>query len=186
MAATNNRESLEELVRRALKEIGEIRAAVEEVRAGAVVSNETMARLDMHVSNLSYKVDLDISSVKSNGALQMPRKSDEPKKKYNVMSFFKMRWVEDPASIADVVDEKEVADVYERNKAKIEAKKAPLRPAFKAGLVYSELIKGSTDRMNRVRAIKDAEEARSAEANFQEIAEEPVEDDFYDDEVLSD
>ena len=184
--STSNKK-LQDSVDVIFKEITEIKLDFKSLKSDIATNREMLNLIHVMLSDLSSKVDLDISTLnittknstkKSNTATE-----SEKKTKPNVMVFFKNKFKTDPESVSFLYTQSELDQLFKDHADDIRKKslKKETRDNFKAGLVYKHLIKDHADSKNRVKKLKNMKEA---EENSEVIVSpEVLENNFTDDET---
>lgn len=180
MSAANKK--LQDSVDMILKEILSIKSSI-------AVDRELMNLIHVKISDLSSKVDLDISTLnittktttkKSNTVTE-----SEKKTKPNVMVFFKNKFKTDPELVSFLYTQSELDKLFKDHADDIRKKSSKKETGdnFKAGLVYKHLIKDHADSKNRVKKLKDLKET---EENSEIVVNpEVLENNFSDEEPPS-
>jgi hypothetical protein len=170
-----------------LKEIKEIKSDIKLLKSDISIDRELINLIHIKVSDLSSKVDLDISTLnitnKNTTKKTNTSTESEKKTKPNVMVFFKNKFKSDPESISFLYTKAELDKLFKDHADDIRKKSSKKETGdnFKAGLVYKYLIKEHADTKNRVKKLKDLKE--SEESAEVVVSPEVLENNFSDDET---
>ncbi len=123
---------------------------------------EELGHLSIRLLNdLSAKKDLELCSMGVKNTSKKNTSSDTQivdSKKMNIMAYFKYKYKENPASLYDIIDEKEMSFTLEKNKTELKSKKKTDLAAAEASILYKAFINGNKTNQNRLRSKKDKEE----------------------------
>lgn len=184
MSTTNKKTT--DLLELILKEIKEIKSEIKLLKNDASIDRELINLIHIKTSDLSSKIDLDISTLnittKNTTKKTNTSTESEKKTKPNVMVFFKSKFKNDPDSVSFLYTQAELDKLFKDHADDIRKKSSKKETGdnFKAGLVYKHLIKEHADTKNRVKKLKDLKEA---EENAEVVVSpEVLENNFSDDE----
>lgn len=174
------------------KKIEEILSEVKELKSIQKKHEITMNTLSTvlfeiqkKVSDLSSKVDMDISTLNittvNNSTKTVSKTVKAPVK--NIMTYFKFKYNEDPSSLNEIVSEKEIKELFEKHKKEIDARKGNKLDIFKGTLIYKHLIKDNKGKTALLRSMKECEELENTpiekeitNTEVQELIEDDIED----------
>jgi len=188
MSASANKK-LQETMDMILKEVIQIKFDANHLKNDTSANREMLNLIHIKVSDLSSKADLNIST--PNITTKTPTKKtnttteSEKKTKPNSAIFFKNRFKTDPESISFLYSQNEVDKLFKEHENDIRnsSTKKGGEDNCKAKLVYENLIRDHADSKNRIKKLKDFQEAEiNAEVV---ISPEVLENNFSDDETPS-
>jgi len=186
MSASANKK-LQETMDMILKEVIQIKFDVNHLKNDTSANREMLNLTHIKVSDLSSKVDISKST--PNITTKTPTKKtnttteSEKKTRPNIVAFFKIKFKTDPESVSFLYNQNEVDKLFKEHENDIRKKSAmkEIRDNYKAGLVYTHLIKNHADSKNLIKKLKDLQETeRNAEVI---ISPEVLENNFSDDET---
>jgi hypothetical protein len=184
MSAANKK--LSDSIDMILKELKEIKSDIKTLKNDTSVDRELMNLIHVKVSDLSSKVDLDISTLNITTKTTTKKTNtvteSEKKTKPNVMVFFKNKFKTDPESVSFLYTQIELDKLFKEHADIIRTKSSKKETGdnYKAGLVYKHLIKDHSDSKNRVKKLKDLKE--SEENADVVVSPEVLENNFSDEE----
>jgi hypothetical protein len=163
----SSNKQLMEFNERLLAEVQSLKKIIEIMRTDINLIKEVSNLSHAKVSNLSSKIDLNISTlnITSNDAMiKSPAATSTgvvPKRKPNIMNYAKTKFKTDPELIYSVVGKKNVDALFEKFKKELNDKKSGKKDAydtFKAKIVYENLIQKNKDNLEKLKNIKEQEE----------------------------
>lgn len=178
--ATNKK--LQETVTSIENEVKNIHKLLKSFSIDMAIIKENSNLTQIKVGDLSCKVDMDISTLNITSSKAATKSvkagSADPGKKPNIMSYFKLKWKEDPKLLSSIISETEVKELFTKYASEIAAKsknKDTLNN-FKATLAYKDLIKLIPENLKRLRAMKEKEESSNIVVDS-EIKENDIDND---------
>jgi hypothetical protein len=140
-----------------------LKAMQNEYKTEILTIKEILHRIDAKVSDLSCKVDMDISTLNITTTTKQPKKKpilEIPlkKAKVNIMSYFKLKFKESPESLKHIISEAEIKKLYLEHSDELKGKKKATLEGAKVALLYRELIKKNKEKNNLLRIMKEKEE----------------------------
>lgn len=152
---------------RILNEIKDLKKLINLMNTDISIIKETSNLTHAKISNLSSKVDLNISTLNicsTDTIVKSPAATSTgltPKRKPNIMVWSKNKFKTDPELIYDIVGKKNVESLFDKFKKELADKKTGKKDAYdtyRAELVYKELIKKNKDYVEKLKNIKAQEE----------------------------
>jgi hypothetical protein len=150
-----------------LAEVQSLKKIIEITRTDVNLIKEVSNLTHAKVSNLSSKVDLNISTlnIASNDSIAKSPVATStgvvPKRKPNIMAWTKTKFKTDPELIYSVVGKNNVDALFEKFKKELNDKKSGKKDAydtFKAKIVYENLVQKNKDNLEKLKNIKSQEE----------------------------
>lgn len=163
-----------------LSEVKDLKKIISSHSTDLSIIKENSNLIQLKVSDLSCKIDFDISTL--NITTSKNKTVDKEKeKKLNIMTYFKIKYNEFPDSLESIVSKKEIDELFKlhSNDIKLKGKKKEDN-IYKAGLIYRELFKSDNNRLKLLRAMKETEESNNTVVD-PEIVENNIESDNEDD-----
>ncbi len=170
-----------------LNEVKSLRKMQEDLHIEQAKTDELCHLMFRILNDISAKKDIEICALNLKNAVPKTSKKKPTEKKQfaNIMAYFKHKYQEDPSSIYDIIDEKEIEEVLARHEDELKSKKKGNNEAAKPTIIYKEFISGNKTNQNRLRSKKEADEEKLAtqseevkECDVEEpaVIEEPVEE----------
>jgi hypothetical protein len=190
----------EKAINALLEEVKELKKIMKLTSVDINILKENSNMVLAKVSDLSCKIDLDISTLniqngntikKSAPAKVSSNKDDILERKLNIMTFFKAKFKDDFDSLKNIITKDEIDKLFKEHQFEIDgkAKKKDVLDKFKAGLVYKELIKPNDDKMKKLRSLKEREESEKSKLepeineSIYDIEEDVIPDVVNDDDI---
>lgn len=128
------------------------------------LNHEISNRILFQVSNLSCKVDEKAAVVYLSASAAADKKESKNSSvdadksiPTNIMSYFKIKYNNDPKSISHIISNTEVNLVFTKHAADLKNKKSQSLETAKVALIYKELIKGNNAKIKLLREMRDIE-----------------------------
>jgi hypothetical protein len=163
---SSNNKQLLDIIEKVFNEVKEIKKMIALHNIDLNIIKENSNLTHFKVSNLSSKVDLDISTLNITSTETVVKNNTSNstgsiKKKQNIMAYAKTKFKDDPDMIYKIVGKEAIEELFEKHadELKAKSKKKETLETFKAALVYKELIKENSDNLAKLRSIKEDEES---------------------------
>jgi hypothetical protein len=159
-------------IEKVLREIKDIKRILESLVTDNNINKENINQMLVKVSDLSCKVDLDISTLnitsKTVGKVEGSGTTSVAPKAQNVMAYFKAKYLLDPeAFIGTVITQADVDKVFLEHEdtlnTKSKSKTKDALPKEQAALIYKCLIQKDDSRKKKIKAMKEAEDNKNTE-----------------------
>lgn len=167
---SGNGKKILESVEEVLKEIIDLKKNVKDLEK-VVKQNENQSNIDSEilqhihsvVSDISCKLDLGVpsiatTSVKKSSSKSTTKTNADSKPKLNIMTFFKQKYKDDPESMESFLSKKEIEDLFKKHSSELGKKKKSTLQQAQISLIYKELIKDNSDKMEALRKLKKEED----------------------------
>jgi len=185
--STSVNKKLTETIDLLLSEVKDLKKIIKTQNIDINIIKENTNLIQIKVSDLSCKIDYDISTLNiTSSKTQKNKIADDKKPKLNIMSYFKLKYKTNPDSLDSIISKKEIEDLFKRFADDIKAKgKKKDTETYKSTLIYKELLKTSSEKTKLLRAMKETEESNNTIVD-PEIVENNIDEDDdeeqYDDE----
>lgn len=181
--SSNTNKKLTETIDLLLNEVKELKKIIKAQNIDISIIKENTNLIQIKVSDLSCKIDYDISTLNITSSKTLKSKvTDDKKPKLNIMSYFKLKYKTTPDSLDSIISKKEIEDLFKRFADDIKAKgKKKDTEAYKSTLIYKELLKLSPEKTKLLRAMKETEESNNTIVD-PEIVENNIEDEQEEDD----
>lgn len=144
------------------EELKSVKTVVMELKNDSALNKELISMIHFRVSDLSCKVDESCSTINlvtsKNTKTKSISKSVSTKKKLNIMSYFKVKYKEDPEKFKNIFTQKDVDSLYEKFASEINSRKKGTVSSYKISLIYKEIIKKDKNKIKMLRNLKEKEE----------------------------
>jgi hypothetical protein len=175
MSSTSNKK-LVDMIELLLSEVKDLKKIIKTHSIDLNIIKENSNLIQLKVSDLSCKVDLDISTLNITSKSSNRVKVDDKKTKLNIMSYFKLKYKTDPSSLDSIISKKEIDDLFKKYADELKSKgKKKDAETFKATLIYKEILKPSAEKTKLLRAMKETEESNNTIVDS-EIIENIIDD----------
>jgi hypothetical protein len=144
-----------------LAEVKDLKKIIKAHGIDLSIIKENSNLIQLKVSDLSCKVDMDISTLNITSCKTLKGKPvDDKKVKLNITSYFKLKYTTMPESLEAIVSKAEINALFEKFASEIKAKgKKKDSDPFKITLIYREILKNNADKIKLLRAMKETEES---------------------------
>lgn len=178
--STPSTKKLTDLVELLLGEVKDLKKIIKTQNIDINIIKENSNLIQVKVSDLSCKIDYDISTLNITSTKTLKKVVEDKTPKVNIMSYFKIKYKSMPESLESIVSKKEVDELLVIHDANLKKKdkKTDIETTI-ANLIYKELIKPSDKKMKLLRTMKETEESNNTVVDS-EIIENNINNDAQD------
>lgn len=175
MSAQQSNKLLSEMLEQVLNEVKELKKIIKSHSIDLSIIKETSNLIQLKVSDLSCKADLDlVANITTAKSVAADKKKPTP----NVMVYFKLKYATAPESLSAIISAEEIEKVFKDNAAeiKLKGKGKGKKDALLVKLLYTTLIKDSKEKRDMIKAMQTMEESNNTVIET-EMVENNIEDD---------
>lgn len=156
---------VEELIKKLMKDVALIKKEVKATNVNLTTTTELLHVISAKVSDLSCKVDIDISTLNITKT-----KAPAAEKKLNIRTFFLSRYPENPALFRHIVSEEDEKDALEGENCTItNGSVVYTRPIVTA--IYKRFIQYNDDKKELVKTLLNTENEARYTQSIHELVE---------------